>query len=147
MEEVMYELKSSFEYAHKGDQRKAEFITLKAPTVENVGYVAKLKQGFMQAIAGQKNQSKVEVSGDEGGIDDLSGEMIMTMLSMSDIDYAAYLQTAKAVFSDTGVALIDGEEPLKKTLMAKMSVDDLEAMTGEYLKVFILTSALKMMQA
>ena len=148
MEEVMYELKSSFEYAHKGDQRKAEFITLKAPTVENVGYVAKLKQGFMQAINGQKNKSQIDTSADDsGGIDDLSGEMIMTMLSMSDIDYAAYLQTAKAVFSDTGVAMVDGEEPLKKTLMSKMSVDDLEAMTGEYLKVFILTSALKMMQA
>jgi len=147
MEEVMYELKSSFEYAHKGDQRKAEFITLRSPTVENVGYVARLKQGFMQAIAGQQKQSQVEVSTDKGGVDDLTGEMIMAMLSMSDIDYAAYLQTAKAVFTDTGVALIDGEEPLKKALMAKMSVDDLEAMTGEYMKVFILTSALKMMQA
>ena len=73
--------------------------------------------------------------------------MIMAMMAMSDIDYAAYMQTAKATFLDPGIALIDGEEPLKKALMLKISVDDLEAMTGEYLKVFILTSALEMMEA
>lgn len=147
MEDLMYELKSPFEYAHKGDIRKAEFITLNAPTVENIGYVAKLKQGFMKAVSSQQQQSSTpEVQSDaDGSIEDLNGEMIMAMLSMSDIDYAAYLQTAKAVFSDTGIAMIDGEEPLKKVLISKMSVDDLEAMTGEYLKVFILTSALKMM--
>ena len=146
MEDLMYELKSPFEYAHKGDIRKAGFITLFAPTVENIGYVAKLKQGFMKAVSSQQRSSAPEVQSDtDGSIEDLNGEMIMAMLSMSDIDYAAYLQTAKAVFSDTGIAMIDGEEPLKKVLISKMSVDDLEAMTGEYLKVFILTSALKMM--
>lgn len=146
METLHYDLKCPFEYAFKGDVRTSTFITINPPTVNNISYVARLKQGFMQAVSGQKS-APVETSGSEdaGSVDDLTGEMIMAMLSMSDIDYAGYLTTAKAVFSDTGVALLDGEEPMKKALMSKMSMEDLEAMTGEYLKVFILTSALKMM--
>jgi len=149
MEEITYELKSPFEYAFKGEMRDAGFVTLRAPTVENIGYVSRLKQGFMKAVTAQKQvvDAKDTESNDSGSIDDLTGEMIMAMLSMSDIDYAGYMNTAKATFLDSGIALLDGEEPLKKTLMSKMSVQDLEGMTGEYLKVFILTSALEMMKA
>jgi hypothetical protein len=147
MKELTYNLRDPFEYAFKGDMREAAFITVSAPTVENIGCVARLKQGFMQAVSNQKSSSSEAAPKDEdaAGMDDLSGDMIMAMLSMSDIDYAGYLTTARAVFSDTGVALIDGEEPIKKAVMSKMSMSDLEAMTGEYLKVFILTSALEMM--
>ena len=151
VKEITYNLKTQFEYAFKGEMRDASFITLNSPTVQNIGYVAKLKQGFMKAVAAQSKPESVaapvEQNSDPDGLEDLTGDMIMTMLSMSDIDYAAYLQTAKATFLDSGIALVDGEEPLKKPLMAKMSVHDLEAMTGEYLKTFILTSALEMMKA
>jgi hypothetical protein len=147
MKELTYELKDPFEYAFKGDMREAAFITVSAPTVENIGCVARLKQGFMQAVSNQKPSAAEAAPKDEdgAGLDDLSGDMIMAMLSMSDIDYAGYLTTARAVFSDTGVALIDGEQQIKKAIMSKMSMSDLEAMTGEYLKVFILTSALETM--
>ena len=146
--EITYDLKSPFEYAFKGDMRNASFITLTAPTVENIGYIAKLKQGFMKAISNQTQEATPDSSDKQsGGFDDLTGDMIMAMLSMSDIDYAAYMQTARATFLDSGIALIDGEEPLKKGVISKMSVSDLEGMTGEYLKVFILTSALEMMKA
>lgn len=150
MEEIRYELKKSFGYAYKGEQRDASFITLSAPTVENIGFAAKLKQGFMKAVKGQGSsaaESDSDKDKDGESIDDLSGEMIMAMLSMSDVDYAAYMQTASAVFSSPGIALIDGEEPLKKALMLKMLADDLETMTGEYLKAFILTSVSEIMQA
>lgn len=149
MNELTYTLKDPFEYAFKGDLRQAEFVTVKAPTVDNISYVGKLKQGFMRAVTGQKNdapaETPIETDKDGGNLDDLSGDMIMSMLSMSDVDYAGYLTTARAVFTDTGLALVDGEEPIKKTLMSKMSMRDLESMTGEYLKVFIVASALETM--
>lgn len=149
--EITYDLKNTFEYAFKGDMRKASFITLYAPTVESIGYIAKLKQGFMKAVTAQSQSENQQASPESDkksdDIEGLTGEMIMAMLSMSDIDYAAYMQTAKATFLDAGIALIEGEEPLKKPLIAKMSVNDLECMTGEYLKNFILTSALEMMKA
>lgn len=150
MSELTYTLKTKFQYAFKGDMRDADFVILNAPTVQSIGYVAKLKQGFMRAVASQKRDAGDSVGPIEdssSGQDEITGPMIMSMLSMSDIDYAAYLQTAKAVFSDPGIAMLDGEEPLvKKGLMDKMSADDLEAMTGEYLQAFILTSALEMIQ-
>ncbi len=148
-EEIIYNLKTGFEYAHSGEMRMATFITLKAPTVSNIGFVSKLKQGFMKAVTSQQlntNAEEMSESKDAISTDDFSGEMIMTMLSMSDVDYSQYMQTAKAVFMDTGIALIDGERPLTKSLIIKLSVEDLEDMTGEYLKAFILTSALRTMQ-
>jgi len=146
MNELHYDLLNDFEYAFKGDMRNASFVTLAAPTVSNMAYVARLKQEFMRAIAGQQaNQpsqaAEATPSDDE---DMMTGSAIMAMLAMSDIDYASYLGTAKGVFMSPGLAMIDGEEPVKKGTMAKMSIDDLEAMTGEYLKAFILTSVLKM---
>lgn len=145
--EITYELKNPFEYAFKGDTRTATFITLSAPTVENIGYIAKLKQGFMKAITHNKVDADAPKTDDKtDDVDGLDGSMIMTMLSMSDIDYAQYMQTAKSTFIDSGVALIEGEEQIKKFLMSKMSVSDLEGMTGEYLKFFILASALEMMK-
>lgn len=157
IEEIKYDLKKSFGYAHKGEQREAEFITLQAPNVDNVGFAAKLKQGFMKALAGQQRTREVNASHDDDSdqedpknpgenLEDMSGEMLMALLSMSDIDYPAYLHTSVAVFSAKGIALVDGEEPIKKGMMDKMSVEDLEAMTGEYLKAFILTSVSEMMQ-
>ncbi len=145
--EIAYDLKTPFEYAFKGETRTASFITLNAPTVESIGCISRLKQGFMKAITRNKVADSAPQSNEKtDDIDGLDGSMIMTMLSMSDIDYAEYMQTARSTFIDSRTALIDGEEPIKKALMSKMSITDLEGMTGEYLKVFILTSALEMMK-
>ncbi len=143
--EVIYNLKTPFNYAYKGDKRDAGFITLKAPTVSNIGYISKLKQGFMRAIRSQ-SQSSATSSGDASA-DDLTGEMIIMMLQMSDVDYSEYMTIGKCIFVDSDIALIDGELKFNKDLINRLSVDDLELMIGEYLKDFILTSALRMMQA
>lgn len=158
MEEIRYELKKSFEYAFKGEQREAGFITLAEPTVENIGFVSKLKQGFMRAISTMPESDRKKAIAEHGdapqkdkeqdmSFDDMPGDALLTMLAMTEIDYQAYMQTAVATFCSGKVALVDGEEPLKKGLLDKMTVNDLEAMTGEYLKAFILTSVSEMMQA
>ena len=146
--EVIYNLSEEFEYAFKGEVRNAKFVTLKAPTVSNISSVAKLKQGFMQAISGQKNEeNKKKKTGDnDEDLNDLTGALIMAMLSMSDVDYAKYLETAKSVFIESEICLIDGELKFNKSLFSKLSFDDMEGMTGEYLRVFILSSVLTIMQ-
>ena len=149
-DDVMYGLLKPFEYAFKGEMRMAKFITLKAPTVRNISSVAKLKQGFMQAIAGDRNtknyQDKKGVDSKEADLDSLTGEMILTMLSMSNIDYSKYLETALSVFTNSEICSLDGETELGRNLSLKLSFDDLEGVTGEYLRVFILSSVLRMMQ-
>ncbi len=147
--EVHYSLKNPFDYAIKGDMKEAKFVILRSPTVSNIANVARLKQGFMKAITSQGNKNSSEVDdtkNKENDLSDLTGDMIMVMLSMSAIDYAGYLETARSIFTDSDVCSIDGEIELSKTLIKKMSADDLESMTGEFLKYFILTSALRTMQ-
>jgi len=145
---IKYDLESKFEYAQKGSMSDAEFIELRSPTVDNIANIAKLKQGFIQAISDSSNQELVDSEKDSKGTDvvEFTGPQIMMALSMSSIDYSEYMLTARKVFVGSGVARINGDCIMTKELINKMSVEDLEAMTGEYLKDFILTSVLKMMQ-
>jgi len=156
-EEVIYELRTPFEYAYKGDYRTAKFITLSPPTVSNMALIARLKQGFMQAMAGDDSkrnsgQQPAGDSDDDSGIDSLTGDMVMALISMSKVDYAGYMETVKAVFTGgrpsavSDVAKVDGEEPLNSTLLDKMTASDLESMAGKFIHTFIVTSALRTMQ-
>ena len=150
-DDVIYTLLKPFEYAFKGEIREAKFVTLRAPTVNNISSVAKLKQGFMQAITKDKNtknyKDKKSIDDKDGDLDSLTGEMIMTVLAISDVDYSKYLEMAISVFTGSKICLIDGENEFSKNLSLKLSFDDLEGLTGEYLRVFILSSVLRMMQA
>lgn len=145
---IEYKLENPFEYAHKGSMTDAGFIELRSPTVDNIANVSKLKQGFMQAISDSSNQELVnnEKDSKEASAVEFTGPQIMMALSMSNIDYSEYMLTARKVFIGSGVARINGDCIVTKELINKMSVEDLEAMTGEYLNNFILTSVLKMMQ-
>jgi len=150
-DEIFHTLLRPFTYSFKGESRKAEFLTVRSPTIDNLSCVAKLKQGFMKAVTGSHDSkavkaAKAESKAKETSLDDLTGDAIVAMLSMSDVDYAGYLETAKFVFTHSDVCLIDGEIEFNKELSRKLSFDDLEALTGEYLRVFILTSVLKTMQ-
>jgi len=150
-DEIFHTLLKPFTYSLKGESRKAEFLTVRSPTSDNLSSVAQLKQGFMKAVTGSHDSKAVEAARAEGkakeaSLDNLTGDAIIAMLSMSDINYAVYLETAKFVFTHSDVCLIDGEIEFNKELSRKLSFDDLEALTGEYLRVFILTSVLKTMQ-
>ncbi len=148
-DEIFYKLLKPFDYSFKGEVRSAEFVTLKAPAVNNIASIAKLKQGFMRAIISDKNTEGNKNSGTDNKDDDLdifTGQMIIAALSISNVDYAEYLETAKTVFTNSNICLIDGEIQFNNELTKKLSFDDLEGMTGEYLRVFILSSVLRMMQ-
>jgi len=156
--EIIYSLEDPFEYAFEGGMRTASFVSVKSPTVGNISSIARLKQGFMQAIASSKDKTPVaspdedeEKSKDgddekQADPDNLSGAAIMAMLAMSDVDYGKYLTTAKDVLINADVCLIDGEIKFNKTLFTKLSFKDLEGITGEYLRVFILASVFEIMQ-
>lgn len=153
-EEIIYKLEDPFEYACEGDMRTASFVSVKSPTVGNISSIARLKQGFMQAIASSKDKNVGTENDDENDsgkekqldADSLTGGAIMAMLAMSDVDYSKYLTTAKDVLINANVCLIDGEVKFNKNLFLKLSFNDLEGITGEYLRVFILASVLEIMQ-
>lgn len=143
--EFNYELEQSFEYASKGEQCTASFITLTAPTSRNMKECAELKQAFFRALPKTPLQDSVEVP--EDNADELDGAGVMLLIAMSrDVELSVVLCTARELFS-TGIAKVDGEEKLTKTLLDKMNQDDLEAMTGDYLANFILASALQKLRS
>lgn len=153
-QEIIHNLAQSFDYHFKGDARAARFITLKAPSVAILGAVGKLKSGFMRAVVNADRGSDRKVSDEQREAaqkrvkeQGFTGPEILMMLSSSaEVDYAEYLAVAKCAFSARGVALVDGEQELTVGLIDKMGIDDFEAMLGEYLRVFIVASALKAME-
>jgi hypothetical protein len=70
--------------------------------------------------------------------------MMMIAMSMG-ADLHSVLETSRRLFTG-GVALVGGEERLTSALIDRMSLEDLERMTGEYLVFFLLSSALEKMK-
>ena len=142
--EFQFDLDEPFNYAYKGEQRSATFIILKAPSTRNRSFQADLKQAFYRAIPkDESSREDYEGALDKDSKDELTGEQIMAMISMSrDVSLNNVMIIATELFI-SGVALVDGEEKLTKPLVNEMGFDDLERMTGEYMATFILASLLK----
>jgi len=138
--EVNYTLSTPIEYAYRGEQVEGTFVTMKAPTSRNMSECAALKQAFFRALP---QDDTVEADAREEGEAEITGEGIMTLITMSkDVELATVLVTGRELLT-SGVALVEGEEKLTKPLLDKISQDDLEGMVGEYMANFILASALQ----
>jgi len=145
--EVLYQLKSTFEYAFKGENRTASFISLRPPTMREHHPASQLKQSIMTMIrttySGDEilkagDQAKSSNQGDTTADDDITAELILTLLFSSDnLDINVVFEQAKVLFK-AGVALIDGEQVLNNPLVDKMSIDDFQNIVGEYIANFIL---------
>ena len=144
---MKYELQSPIEYAHKGNMETASFIEISAPTSKNMSECADLKQAFFQAMPKSDNVEKDDKDDkDEGSLDDLDGESIMMLISMSpNVKLKCVLVSAIELFS-SGIALVDGEEKVTKPILDELTQDDLECMLGEYYLNFILASWLTRMK-
>ena len=144
--EFNFTLSTSIQYANKGEMVEASFISLKAPNSKLLNITSDLKQAFFRAFP---KSSESQPSTEEKKKDDLelSGDMVMTMISMSEsVELKSVLLLAKELFTQRGVALVDGEVQLTKPLIEEMDVDDFQDMVGEYLVNFILASSLEKMK-
>lgn len=139
-----FELTEKFNYGHKGDSVEAQMITFFAPNSKTLTLCADLKQYFFQAMPDSSPDKKTEIS--ESTEVEIDGSGIMMMISgSSKVKLSSVLLTARELFSNKEIALVDGEEKLTQPLLDKISNDDLEDMTGEYMANFILASALRKM--
>lgn len=149
--EVIYTLAegSQFEYGKAGDLTTAAFIALQPPTSRNMEECAFLKQAFFQAVRDQQDRTSGEArkddDEDEKEDDDdstLDGDTIMGILLVSKVNFNTILIAAKTLFT-SGIGRVDNETKLTDPLINKLSMDQLEEMTGLYLSTFILASALQ----
>lgn len=136
--EITHDLESSFQYAFKGEQRDASFITLTAPTMKQHSQAAALKQSIIRIVtdAARNANDKDDDSEDSEGT--ITSEMIVTIVyANSCVDANVVWEQVRALLKE-GLALIDGEQKLTVPLMEKMSPDDFEKMAGAYIANFTL---------
>lgn len=140
--EIIYNLEDSFEYAFQGESKTAGFISLSKPIMKQHFEAAQLQQSIMKMIRkeysdGDGDDVKKEEAADLNG-DAVTSEMILTLMFCTDsVNINTMFEQAKTLFK-SGVALIDGEQKLTSSLIYKMSIDDFQNLTGEYIVNFIL---------
>lgn len=135
MDQVIYELKNPFEYARKGEQEKAQFIELTAPSFKQLQYHSPIEQAFAQAV-GEIAETVSESDGGDDG--ELTGGAVLQVLLRWSGDVNKVYIAAQELFKQ--IAKIDGETRLTVPLMEKMHVDDYKALVGEYIANFIVPS-------
>lgn len=146
--EFDHELQVPFDYAYKGETTKANFITLKAPSVKTP-HRADLKQCFFRALGGgDTHTDNPQPPVDTEAKQELpTGSEVIQLIAMSkDVKLSAFLEFGKTLLS-SGVALVDGETKLTKPLIDMMNPDELEEMLGGYVSNFILAFAFKKLNA
>lgn len=158
---ITYNLIIPFDYAHHSDGSvEAKFITMDAPTVRNLKYLAPLKQSFTRALTQAQNgqdddSSKDDASSDSaGGVasdaatpdetnDKVDPVMIISLIESSSEDMACFVQKFSTFCIDSGLVLIDGEIKITASLLQKMDIADFYNVMGKYLSCFIIASLLK----
>ena len=142
MQSFDYALKQPLKYATAGDTTEAVSITCTAPTSKHLSLCAVLRQEFTRAVQAFANQSQA-ATGEADESVEISGKEIMMMLYAStDCDIDKVIASAKELLT-SGLAMVDGCEKLTKPLFDKLSIEDAEALIGDYLGNFILSSLLK----
>ena len=140
MAEHIYELKTAFSYAFKGESVDASFISLTAPTFKHIDKVAPIKQAFTLAISEISSGSNVDTEDKEAEEEKkITGGECMQIFYRSTVDITKVMLHAEQLFK-SGVAMVDGEVKLTTPLMEKMSLDDFEGLVGAYVANFIMPS-------
>ena len=133
-------LQRPISYDSNGEKVMAQSVMLYAPNSVQLSNSTFMKQKFFQAVSSVKGESKKEDDGKK--ISDLSGQDILMMMYMSDVDMVKFMIAAKELLK-SGVAKLDDKEKMNATLLEKLSDEDFEKLVGDYLVNFTLASALK----
>lgn len=139
--EFQFELSKPLSYAHKGEQKETEFITLYEPSYENMENCVWLKQAFLKAATAIADSQTADESS-EASASDLTGDNIIAMFYQSDEDMFKVILHGVELLKMKGIALLGGQEKLTTPLISKISNIDIENMIGDYMVNFILASVL-----
>lgn len=141
--EFIYELKTKFEYAYKGNQQEAQFITFKAPTLKNRESCAKIRQIFAKAFFALTNEKRSSQEGESAAeASNPTGQDFIHVLYASDQSAPEFFDLFVDILK-TDRSLIDGETRFTDSLLEKLSLEEIEEMAGEYVSNFILASLFK----
>ncbi len=136
--EVTFDINKPFEYAFKGEQRTAGFVTLLPPTMKQHSQAAALKQSIVRIVTESARSAGDQDPDDTSVEDEITSKMVVaTIYGSTCVDAGVVWEQVKALLKEN-LALIDGEQKLTTPLVDKMSPDDFESMAGMYIANFTL---------
>lgn len=141
-DEFEFKLSKPIEYAHGGNQEKGELLILTAPTQRQAKERTKLQQGFFRAITSVQSNGEEKKTTDSP---EIKGSDIVAIMLSSPVDMVSFLEDFRRMIT-SGVCKIEGREVLTSALYDKLDPNDIDALLGEYLGNFILSSQLKTLQ-
>ena len=112
MSEYTYELKNPFEYALKGENQTAGFITMTAPGYKQIGKITPIKQAFMAAATevtkgiDAEQKSDAEQANEDDGDGETTGPQVMQIMYRWSGDLAKIFMYAAELFKSGVVELI-----------------------------------------
>ena len=135
-----------------GVTKESNILICKSPSVDYKyrKHTAYLKQQFMRGMIGMQKSYSDAVSDikKENTADDnsLSGDVVLGILYMIDIDICEYEDRFKKMICGVGISeliTINGEIPLTITHYENMSEDNRDQFMSEYIAFFLLNSLMK----
>lgn len=139
------ELNHPFNYAHQGQQITAAKVVLSAPSRRVLEQSAPIKQYIARAVkrlteeqAGKEAPAK-GAGGDEG----LKGDEVLAVLMMYGEDHLKLELWFRELLVRGGLCLVDGVQPLTIPLYGELSDEDGDAILGEYLARFLVSSSMR----
>jgi hypothetical protein len=140
--EIVVQLSKPIKYSVEGGFEEANQLILKAPSSNRRRQCNELRQGFMKGITGMADKSgKVETTPDASDKETTPDEIVMTLM-MADIDFAKYVETFREIIINGACDVVEGVK-LTGPLFDALSLEDQDALLGEYLANFLLASQLR----
>lgn len=153
--EITVPLATSLKYSVSGGFEDANELILKAPSNKHRRHAIKLKQGFFQALKASADDSgnvkaldsdDDDEAGNKEVDDELTGDKVVAILIMSNIDYGKYIDTFRELLLNDICFVAEGVK-LTTPLFDSLSLDDTDTLLGEYLANFLLSSLMEKIKA
>ncbi len=144
--EFSFKLSKTLEYMKEGQKGLCKELVMKAPSVNNMRLISKLKQDFFRAVKSLQNDfrnidTKAKANEEDSG--DMDSDQIISILYMSDIDMGEYIEVFKELMMN-GLCYLDSTQKMTEALYDNLDCDDLENLLGKYLENFMMSSWLNM---
>lgn len=135
--EIEYILSEPIKYHHKGQELETDKLILYSPSANQRKNAFKLAQLLSRAL--KSCMSLADMNKNRESINDdteMDANAIVNLILMSDIEIEEFINIFEMLLLN-GIAKLDGQENLTKTLIDRLSFDDLKNLLGEYIANFL----------
>ena len=147
LKEFEFVLDSGVQYSYQGDNLTTFKLILKAPASIHAKFCNKLTKSFFASAQKMKSQyssgNEVHTLPVDESAEIDGNAIVMAMTIGDDMDTIHDCFKEFMCFRDGqqgGVCLLDGKEPMKEAVFARLTLADMNRLLGEYVKNFLIPS-------